>query len=146
MNRAGLLLVALLVSTPVLAQTGADRAGASRASYMVGTWFGRGQPEDASSMYIDRMRADGSWRGEYRACLRDKHVDQVQTGRWTLDGDRLLLHVDQVDGVHEPRDDLYRMVTHDTRAQKYIALSTGFAYTPRRVDDGYKMPSCDLIS
>ena len=31
---------------------------AQAASYMVGTWFGHGQPEDKASMYIDRMRPD----------------------------------------------------------------------------------------
>ena len=45
---------------------------ASAASYMVGTWFGHGQPDDKEAMYIDRMRADGSWRGEYRTCIKGK--------------------------------------------------------------------------
>jgi hypothetical protein len=134
--RAALTLVAMLAVLPAHGQT----------SYMIGTWFGRGQPHDALSMYIDRMRADGSWRGEYRACRHGKPFDQVQTGRWTLDGDQLLLHVETVDGVKAPRTDAYRMLAHDGRAQKYIALPSGFAYTPRRVDDGYQLPPCDLIS
>ena len=45
---------------------------------MVGTWFGHGQPGDTASMYIDRMRADGTWRGEYRTCRKGKVQDQVQ--------------------------------------------------------------------
>ena len=135
-----LVFVALLAAAPAWAQ-----AGGGRASYMIGTWFGRGQPDDASSMYIDRMAPGGNWRGEYRTCLRGKHVDQVQTGRWTLKGDQLLLHVETVDGLRAPRDDAYRMLAHDARSQKYIALPSGFAYTPGRVDDGYAMPSCDLI-
>jgi hypothetical protein len=134
--RAALALVAMLAAQPAHGQAG----------YMIGTWFGRGQPYDALSMYIDRMRADGSWRGEYRACRHGKPFDQVQTGRWTLDGDQLLLHVETVDGVKAPRTDAYRMLAHDERAQKYIALPSGFAYTPRRVDDGYQLPPCDLIS
>ena len=35
-------------------------------------------------MYIDRMRADGSWRGEYRTCIKGKPLDEVQEGHWTL--------------------------------------------------------------
>jgi hypothetical protein len=134
--RAFLALIAMLAVQPAHSQAG----------YMVGTWFGRGQPDDALSMYIDRMRADGSWRGEYRACLHGRPIDQVQTGRWALDGDELLLHVETVDGVKAPRTDAYRMLAHDRRAQKYVALPSGFAYTPRRVEDGYTMPPCDLIS
>jgi hypothetical protein len=137
--RLALVLVAMLAVMPAL-------SARAQTSFMVGTWFGRGQPDDKLSMYIDRMRPDGRWRGEYRACLRGRPLDQVQTGRWTLDGDRLLLHVETVDGAPMPRTDVYRMLAHDGRSQKYAAQPSGFAYTPRRVDDGYKMPSCDLIS
>lgn len=114
--------------------------------YMVGTWFGRGQPDNRLSMYIDRMAADGRWRGDYRTCVKGRPVDQVQTGRWVLDGGRLLLHVETVDGHARPRTDTYRMVAHDEREQKYLSLPSGFAYTPRRVDDAFHMPPCDLIS
>ena len=141
MKKPVLVLVALLAAPPAWAE-----AGGGQVPYMVGTWFGRGQPDDALSMYIDRMAADGSWRGEYRACLHGKPVDQVQTGRWTLNGDQLLLHVETVDGLREPRSDAYRMLAHDAGSQKYIALPSGFAYTPRRVKDGYAMPPCDLVS
>ena len=69
-------------------------AHAEAPSYMIGTWFGHGQPEDKSAMYIDRMRPDGTWRGEYRVCVKGKALnDEVQTGRWKLDGDTLTLGV-----------------------------------------------------
>ena len=58
-------------------------------STMVGTWFGQGQPNSKESMYIDRMRPDGSWRGEYRTCIKGKSSDQIQEGRWSLSGDTL---------------------------------------------------------
>ena len=45
-------------------------APANAASYMVGTWFGYGQPGSKDSMYIDRMLSDGRWRGEYRTCFK----------------------------------------------------------------------------
>ena len=34
------------------------------ASDIAGTWFGTGQPDDRSSMYIDRLRPNGEWQGE----------------------------------------------------------------------------------
>jgi hypothetical protein len=115
-------------------------------SYMIGTWFGTGQPNDRSSMYIDRMRPDGSWRGEYRTCFKGKAQDQIQEGRWALQGDILLLNVHTMDGMPMPRVDRYRMLQHSDKAQKYIELPMQFAYTPTRVPDGYKMPACDLVS
>ena len=116
-------------------------------SYMIGTWFGHGQPEDKSAMYIDRMRPDGTWRGEYRVCSKGKSVgDETQTGRWKLDGDMLTLGVENVNGQFWPRTDLYKMLAHDAHSQKYLSIGRKFIYTPLRVADDFKMPSCELTS
>ena len=119
---------------------------ASAASYMVGTWFGHGQPQDKEGMYIDRMRADGSWRGEYRTCIKGKALDEIQEGHWTLQGDMLSLRVDTVNGMRETRTDLYRMLGHTATSQKYLSLGYNYPYTPTREPDDFKMPSCQLIS
>ncbi len=119
---------------------------ANAASYMTGTWFGHGQPGDKGSMYIDRMKPDGSWRGEYRSCAKGKAADQVQVGRWLLIGDMLTLEVQTVDGQYAPRTDYYKVLSHDARSQKYVSESWNYTYTPQRVEDGFKMPSCELIS
>jgi hypothetical protein len=131
---AALLLVSLIAP-----------AGAA-PSAMVGSWFGHGQPDDKSAMYIDRMRADGSWRGEYRTCIKGKPRDQVQTGRWSLAGDVITLSVQQVDGQPFARTDLYRMLSHDAQNQVYVVMFSKFRYTPRRMADDFKMPGCDLVS
>ncbi len=115
-------------------------------SYMVGTWFGHGQPDDKSAMYIDRMRADGTWRGEYRVCLKGKPRDQIQEGRWALAGDILTLGVETVGGQFWPRTDTYKILEHSAKTQKYLSLGYKFTYTPQRVADDFKMPSCDLTS
>ena len=119
---------------------------ASAASYMVGTWFGHGQPDEKDAMYIDRMRSDGSWRGEYRTCIKGEPLDQVQEGHWTLQGDMLSLRVDTVNGMRAPRTDLYKMLAHTATTQKYFSLAANFPYTPEREPDDFKMPSCQLIS
>lgn len=114
---------------------------------MVGTWFGHGQPQNKEAMYIDRMRADGSWRGEYRTCRKGKpEDDQVQVGRWSLQGDVLTLTIDTVNGFPSPRTDTYKMVAHNASTQKYISTTWNFPYTPARVADNFQMPSCELIS
>ena len=121
-------------------------APAHAASYMVGTWFGHGQPDDKNAMYIDRMRPDGSWRGEYRTCIKGEAQDQVQEGHWTLQGDMLSLRVDTVNGMRAPRTDLYKMLAHTATTQKYLSLGWNFPYTPEREPDDFLMPSCQLIS
>jgi hypothetical protein len=116
-------------------------------SYMVGTWFGQGQPHSKESMYIDRMRPDGSWRGEYRTCIKGKSSDdQVQEGRWSLMGDTLILRVEIVDGRREGRTDNYKMLAHTAATQKYISLGFNFPYTPKKMADDFQMPSCELTS
>jgi hypothetical protein len=114
--------------------------------YMIGTWFGTGQPHDRSSMYIDRMTPNGSWRGEYRTCVKGKAEDLVQQGSWSLNGDILTLKVQRVNDFPTLRIDTYKMLEHSSTAQKYIELPLNFPYTPKRVADDFKMPPCDLVS
>ncbi len=121
-------------------------APAFAASDLVGAWFGRGQRDDKNAMYIDRMLADGRWRGEYRTCVKGKALDQVQDGHWSFQGDILSLRVDTVNGVLWPHTDGYKMLAHSDKAQKYISLGWNFPFTPQRVADDFQMPSCDLVS
>jgi hypothetical protein len=128
------------------ALVGLSAAPAGAVSYMTGTWFGHGQPESRDSMYIDRMRPDGSWRGEYRTCLKGNASDQIQSGRWSLAGDILSLKVERVDGMLALRTDSYKILSHTAQSQKYLSLAWNFAYTPQRVADDFQMPSCELTS
>jgi hypothetical protein len=130
------VLALLLLTAPTLAAP----------SYMIGTWFGTGQPHDRSSMYVDRMRPNGAWRGEYRTCVKGKAEDLVQEGSWSLNGDILTLKVRTVNDFPMPRIDSYKMLQHSPTAQKYIELPLNFPYAPRRVADDFKMPPCDLVS
>ena len=125
----------LILATPAWAQ-----------SYMVGTWFGQGQPNSKESMYIDRIRPDGSWRGEYRTCIKGKSSDQVQEGSWSLSGDTLILKVEFVDGRRAPRIDNYKMLAHTATTQKYVSLGFNFPYTPKKMVEDFQMPSCELTS
>ena len=139
-------IVSLTLLSTMLAVSVLSAAPAQAQAWMIGTWFGHGQPHDKSAMYIDRMRPDGSWRGEYRTCMKSKAVDQIQTGRWSVDGDTLILKVDTVDGSALPRTDTYKMLAHSPTAQKYLSTAWNFPYTPQRVADDFQMPSCELVS
>lgn len=140
--RSGIVALVLLAAAIFVFSA----APAAAQAWMIGTWFGHGQPNDKAAMYIDRMRPDGSWRGEYRTCMKGRAVDQVQTGHWSVEGDTLILKVDTVDGSALPRTDTYKMLAHSPTAQKYLSTAWNFPYSPQRVADDFKMPSCELVS
>src|ERR1700677_663956 len=114
MPRGTVRLIVLLVALSHIAQ--ADPG----SSYMIGTCFGHGQPEDKEAMYIDRMRSDGSWQGEYRTCVKGNTRNDFQAGHWSLSGDTLSLKVESVNGAPAPRTDYYKMLSHSANTQKYI--------------------------
>ncbi len=116
------------------------------ASDLAGTWFGTDQPDARSSMYIDRLRPNGDCRGEYLTSIKGKSEDMIQTGHWSLSGDMLSLSVETVNGMIAPRTDIYQMLSHDAKTQKYVSLPSNFTYTPKRMPDSFKMPGCDLVS
>jgi hypothetical protein len=124
----------LFAASPALAQ-----------GWMIGTWFGH-EPDNPNIMYIDRMRADGTWRGEYRTCNRGKPIDRSNTGRWSMKGDLLVLDVQMVDGRRDPYTDPYRMLAHSPTTQKYVSLRSVGVFTPQRMADDFQMPSCELVS
>jgi hypothetical protein len=132
-----LLAAALLfAATPVLAAP----------SFLVGSWFGQGQPQDKSEMWLAHMGADGSFRAQFRACIQGKAFDGVQIGTWSLAGDVETIHVTGANGRPFQRTDTYRILAHTAQQQTYRYEATGFVYRSRRVGETFEMPSCDLTS
>jgi hypothetical protein len=119
---------------------------ACAAPFLVGTWFGTGQPGDKGEMWIARMGADGSFHAQFRSCARGKATDLFQTGSWVLNGDMETISVTSVNGVFYLRNDSYKILSHDQNRQTYRYLPTGFVYNSRRVDEKFQMPECEAIS
>jgi len=137
MKRALLPVLALLATLP-----------ASAATYpMAGAWFGTGQPEDRSEMYIDTFGADGSFHNHHRYCRLGKIArENRETGRWKIEGDILTIDIVLVDGNPDPRSDRYRLTSVDAKNQNYVYLKTNFAYHAHKVVGDFAMPPCDLTS
>ena len=131
-----LLFCALLLATPVQA---AD-------SWYVGRWFGSGQPDDRSQMWLETGTADGKFHVLHRACRQGQAFDSTQDGTWSLKGDILTIRLEKVDGQAFARTDTYRILKHDLRTQSYRFEQTGFVYNSRKVDGKFQMPPCDLSS
>lgn len=116
------------------------------APFLVGSWFGQGQPRDKSAMWLAHMGADGTFRAQFRACIHGNASDSYQTGTWSLLGDVETIHLTSVDGYPFVRSDLYRILAHTAQKQTYRYEPTGFVYSSNRVDEKFEMPSCDLTS
>jgi hypothetical protein len=137
-KRFAVLLLAPAIPAFVLA--------ASAAPSVVGNWFGQGQPDDKTAMYLDHLLPNGDFHGEYRNCVKGKTVDTTQSGRWMLKGDRLTIIIGNDDGMPTLRTDLYTMLSLEDRLWKYRFDPTAFLYSAKRVDGGFKLPPCQLVS
>jgi len=136
----------LLLAAPALCLLAPLPARA--ATYpMAGVWFGTGQPDDKSEMYIDHFDADGGFHNQHRYCRQGKIAADIrETGRWSVKGDILTVQIATVNGKADPRTDRYRLISVDAKTQNYVVLPTNFAYHARRMDPAFQMPSCDLTS
>jgi hypothetical protein len=137
MRAAGLALLVAL--TP---------AAAAPSSWLPGRWFGTGQPNDKSEMWLEDGGADGSFHVVFRACRQGKAFDSSNDGRWALDGNAETITVDTVNGrrIEPVRTDHYTILSHTADRQVYRYEGTGFVYTSHRVDAKFQLPPCDLVS
>jgi hypothetical protein len=136
MKRA--LIALLLIAAP---------AAAAPGDWMAGRWFGTGQPNDRSEMWLAQAFADGRFHVQFRACRQGKAFDKTNDGVWKLDGAAETISIDTVDGQKMvPRQDRYTILSHTNGKQTYRYELTGFVYTSRKVDAKFTMPPCDLTS
>ncbi len=128
---------------PILLLAAAPAFAASPT--VLGNWFGTGQPDDRSEMYIDHFLPGGVFRAEHRWCRQGKAFDHPQTGRWSVAGNTLTIHVATEGDLRVERDDVYRVVLLDGDRQTTVLQPTNFTYRDHRVADGFRMPDCDLV-
>ena len=136
MKRA--LIALLLIAAP---------AAAAPGDWMAGRWFGTGQPNDRSEMWLAQAFADGRFHVQFRACRQGKAFVKTNDGVWKLDGAAETISIDTVDGQKMvPRQDRYTILSHTNGKQTYRYELTVFVYTSRMADAKFTMPPCDLTS
>jgi hypothetical protein len=116
------------------------------APFLIGSWFGTGQPDDKAAMWIAHMGASGAFTAQFRSCVKGHELDEVETGRWHLEGDTETINIQTVNGEALSQEDTYKILSHDSQSQVYRYLRDGFVFTSHRVDDKFEMPSCEAIS
>ena len=97
-------------------------------------------------MYLDRLTADGQIHSQFRDCRSGKPKDSYEEGTWSLSGSTLIIQINFHDGVLMPRTDVYRLDSASAKDFRITYELLNFPYDERRVDDKFKMPSCELTS
>jgi hypothetical protein len=97
-------------------------------------------------MWIAHMNANGVFAAQFRSCVKGKEFNEVETGRWRLEGDTETINIQTVNGQPWTREDVYKILSHDNQKQVYRYQRDGFVFTSRRVDNKFEMPSCEAIS
>ena len=120
-------------------------SGAQAAASLSGFWFGT-QPYDSDASYLLTIRTDGSFQTLHHHCRKGKGLDRIVAGTWALEGDTIIYHVATVGGQIRPRVDTFHLVSLDDKQQSTIWMPRGLSYVARRVDDQFRLPSCDLVS
>jgi hypothetical protein len=134
----------LLFATPLLVLAAPAWAA---DSWMVGSWFGYGQPTNKSEMWLEVVSPDGKLHVRHRGCVQGKAFDQAQDGTWSIKGDIITLRIEKLNGqAVPPRTDVYRVLSHTQTRQTYRYEATGFVYNSRKVDGKFQLPPCDLAS
>jgi hypothetical protein len=138
------VFVLLLAATPVMAASPND---GMPNNWMIGRWFGTGQPNDKSEMWLAQAFADGRFHVQFRSCRQGKAFDKTNDGVWKLNGVTESISIDTVDSDKViPRQDFYTILSHTAAKQVYRYEGTGFVYTSHKVDGKFAMPPCDLTS
>jgi hypothetical protein len=115
-------------------------------SWIVGNWFGTGQPDDKTGMYLDRFLADGRFHSDFRQCVKAKALDSNEDGTWSMNGSIITLQVQLHNGLFAPHTEVYHLVSATAREFKDVYEPLNFPYDEHRVDAKFALPDCQLVS
>jgi hypothetical protein len=123
----------------------AGPAAAQHPPYLTGAWFGQGEPNDRSEMWLAHASANGDFTAQFRACRKGKARDFVEKGTWSFQDGIETVQITLAGGRIVFDETLYKILSHDGNHQIY-SMPSGFVFKSSRVDAGFYMPPCELIS
>jgi len=141
MTKSGMALALLLLATPAFA--------ADHPAFLTGYWFGQGEPNDKSEMWLAHASANGDFAVQFRACRRGqkgKQADDLfQQGKWWFQDGIEYVQITLANGMVVFDETPYKIIAHDGNHQTY-SMPSGFVFKSSRVDANFKMPPCELVS
>jgi hypothetical protein len=123
----------------------AAQLGGQHPAFLTGRWFGQGEPYDKNEMWLAELGPGGDIAVQFRTCHKGKAADLFEKGIWWFEGDIETVRITQSNGQAGVRETPYRILSHDGTHQTY-SMPDGFVFRSARVDAGFKMPSCELVS
>jgi hypothetical protein len=134
--RALAVLLLLLLSAPAFA--------AEHPAFLTGHWFGQGEPNDKSEMWLAHASANGDFAVQFRACRKGQNSDLFQKGKWWFQDGIETVQITQSGGQIMLNETPYKILSYDGKSQTY-SMPSGFVFRSKRVDAKFEMPSC-LVS
>ena len=131
------IVALILLAAPALA--------AERPSYLIGHWFGQGEPNDKSEMWLAHAGANGDFAVQFRACRKGKASDLIQKGTWWFQDGIEYVQITSSNGQIVFNETPYKILAHDGKHQTY-SMPSGFVFRSSRVDANFQMPPCELVS
>lgn len=122
----------------------AELSAGEHPPYLTGLWFGQGEPNDKSEMWLARTTADGEIAVQFRACRKGEASDIFQKGRWWFRDGIEYVQITLSNGQIVFDETPYKILSHDGNHQTY-SMPSGFVFRSTRVDAKFKMPDC-LVS
>jgi hypothetical protein len=120
-------------------------SAAERPSYLVGHWFGQGEPNDRSEMWLGSAGANGDFAVQFRTCRKGKASDLFQTGTWWFQDGVEYVRITLSGGRIVFDETPYKILFHDGKHQTY-SMPSGFVFHSSLVDANFQMPPCELVS
>jgi hypothetical protein len=117
-------------------------AGAAKPS-LVGIWLGHGQPGDRGVVYLNEIRANGTFRSQFRKYDEGCRilVDVVETGTWKLTGDVEEMITTVADGRRVRFAETYKIERLTDREQHARQQDNGHLFVETRVAK-FEFPPC----
>ena len=114
-------------------------------SFLIGRWFGQGEPHDKSEMWLAQALPNGDFVAQFRACSKGVARDLYERGKWWFQDGTEYVQITWSNGQVVFDETPYKILSHDGNHQTY-SLPDGFVFRSARVDANFHMPECDLVS
>jgi hypothetical protein len=144
----------VFAAVAVLGLAAVTPASSAAPSPIVGIWFGRGEPQDKTEVWLDRINADGTWSSEFETCTGKILHHHVESGIWRMDNG-LERDFGQVSDGHPTHFEFdYTTVSNNGQSWSYRLAATdpfyadaiGYVFNARRVNADFRLPGCLQIS
>ena len=120
-------------------------AQAPKGPFLVGNWYGEGQPTSPNVFWLAHIAPNGSFEAQFRRCEKKARRDIVIAGTWSAKNGLWELVTTVSNGQNVYGVNHYKTESYDGRKHIYKHLETGFVFSAVRVAANFQLPGCDIV-